>query len=140
MLMDKLFEVGVNGKMWRLLRNWYEGGSCCVKIDGRLSATYSVGRGVKQGSVLSPALFLLVMDLLLRELQASGLGLSINNFYAGGFLHADDVRTLASSKESLEAQVAMVKEFAERNFLKLNVGKCEVVISLEVEVWMFQSV
>ena len=43
-LMDKLFEVGVNGKMWRLLRNWYEGGSCCVKIDGRLSATYSVGR------------------------------------------------------------------------------------------------
>ena len=138
--MDKLFEVGVNGKMWRLLRNWYEGGSCCVKIDGRLSATYSVGRGVKQGSVLSPALFLLVMDLLLRELQASGLGLSINNFYAGGFLHADDVRTLASSKESLEAQVAMVKEFTERNFLKLNVGKCEVVISLEVEVWMFQSV
>ena len=140
MLMDKLFEVRVNGKMWRLLRNWYEGGSCCVKIDGRLSATYSVGRGVKQGSVLSPALFLLVMDLLLRELQASGLGLSINNFYAGGFLHADDVRTLASSKESLEAQVAMVKEFTERNFLKLNVGKCEVVISLEVEVWMFQSV
>ena len=140
MLMDKLFEVRVNGKMWRLLRNWYEGGSCCVKIDGRLSATYSVGRGVKQGSVLSPALFLLVMDLLLRELQASGLGLSINNFYAGGFLHVDDVRTLASSKESLEAQVAMVKEFTERNFLKLNVGKCEVVISLEVEVWMFQSV
>ena len=80
------------------------------------------------------------MDLLLRELQASGLGLSINNFYAGGFLHADDVRTLASSKESLEAQVAMVKEFTERNFLKLNVGKCEVVISLVVEVWMFQSV
>ena len=97
-------------------------------------AVASVGRGVKQGSVLSPALFLLVLDPLLRELQAFGQGLSINNFYAGGFLHADDVRTLASSKESLEAQVAMVKEFAERNFLKLNVGKCEVVI------WMFQSV
>ena len=89
-LMDKLFEVGVNGKMWRLLRYWYEGGSCCIKVDGRLSATYSVGR---RGSVLSTALFLLVLDPLLRELQASGLGLSINNFYAGGFLHVDDVRT-----------------------------------------------
>jgi len=111
-LMDKLFEVGVNGKMWRLLRYWYEGGSCCIKVDGRLSATYSVGR---RGSVLSTALFLLVLDPLLRELQASGLGLSINNFYAGGFLHVDDVRTLASSKELLEAQVTMVKEFAERN-------------------------
>ena len=103
MLMDKLFELGINGKMWHLLRSWYEGGSCCVKIDGRLSATYSVGRGVKQGSVLS---FLLVFDPLMKGLQASGLGLLINNFYAGVFLHADDVRTLASSKESLEAQVA----------------------------------
>ena len=82
---------------------------------------------MKQGSVLSQALFLLVFDSLLRELQASGLGLSINIFYARGFLHTDDVLTLASSKES-EAQVAMVKEFAERKFLKLNVGKCEVVM------------
>ena len=40
----------------------------------------------------------------------------------------DDVRTLASSKESLQARAAMVKEFAKRNFLKLNVGKCEVVM------------
>ena len=69
--------------------------------------TYPVGEGggVKQGSLLSPIL-LLVLDPFLRELQASGLGLSINNFYPGGFLHVDDVRTLASSKESLEAQVA----------------------------------
>ena len=50
------------------------------------------------------------------------------NFYAGGFLHADVVRTLGTSNESLETQVAMVKEFAEWNFLKLNVGKCEVVM------------
>ena len=71
-LMDKLLEVGVNDKTWRLLGNWYEGGSCCVKIDGRLSATYSVGKGVKQGSVLSPALFLLVMDpLLLCSLEVA---------------------------------------------------------------------
>ena len=82
---------------------------------------------MKQGSVLSPALFLLVLDPLLRELQASGLGLFLNN-YAGGFLHADDVRTLATSKESLEAQVALVKKFAEMNFLKLNVDKCEIVM------------
>ena len=41
-------------------------------------------RGVKQGSVLSPALFLLVMDPLLRLLEQSGLSLSVNNFYAGG--------------------------------------------------------
>lgn len=84
-LLEKLYNVGVNGKMWRLLKSWYEGGSCQVKLDGRLSGSYHVERGVKQGSVLSPALFLLVMDPLLRQLQVFGVGLSINNFYVGVF-------------------------------------------------------
>ena len=85
-LLEKLYDVGVNGKMWRLLKSWYEGGSCQVKLDGRLSDSFHVERDVKQGSVLSPALYLLVMDPLLRQLQVSGVGLSINSFYAGGFL------------------------------------------------------
>ena len=63
---------------------------------------------MKQGSVLSPALFLLVMDPLLSQLQSSGLGLSVNKFYAGSFLHADDIRTLATSAGSLEDQVTSV--------------------------------
>ena len=48
-----------------------------------------MGRGVKQGSVLLPAFFLLVMDLVLHQLEPSGLGLSVNQFYAAGFLHVD---------------------------------------------------
>ena len=80
--------------------------------DGMLSEPYPIQRGVKQGSVLSPALFLLVMDPLLRVLEQSGLGLSVNIFYAGGFLHADNIRTLATSTGSVEAQVTMVKDFA----------------------------
>ena len=71
-----------------------------MKLDGR----FPVGRGVKQGSVLSPALFRLVMDPLLRQLQASGLGLTINKYYTGGYMHADDIRTLATSKETLMRQ------------------------------------
>ena len=53
---------------------------------GLLSEPYLIQRCVKQGSVLSPALFLLGMDPLLRVLEQSGLSLSVNNFYAGGFL------------------------------------------------------
>ena len=80
---------------------------------------------MKQGSVLSPTLFLLVMDPLLKQLEVSGLDLSVNNFYAGGFLHADNIRTLATGIDSLNA---LVKKFAENNFLKLNVQKCVVVV------------
>ena len=50
--------------------------SCCcqVKLDGRLSDSFSLERGLKQG---------LVMDPLLRQLQVSGVGLSINLYYHG---------------------------------------------------------
>ena len=77
--------------MWRLLKRWYKGGSCQIKLDGRLLDSYHVVRGVKQGSVLFCDLFLLVIDPLLRQLQLSGVGFSINSFYAGGFLDADDI-------------------------------------------------
>ena len=127
-LLERLFHAGINGRMWRLLKNWYVGGSCQVKLDGRLSDGFLIERGVKQGSVLSPALFLLVMDPLLRQLQASGVGLSVNNFYAGGFLHVDDIRTLATSDVSLRYQINLVKTFADHNLLKLNGSKCEIVL------------
>ena len=45
-LLQKLYDVGVNGKMWRLLKNWYEGGSCWVKVDGMVSGRFVVERGV----------------------------------------------------------------------------------------------
>ena len=60
-LLEKLYDVGVNGKMWRLLKSWYKGGSCQVKVDGKVSDRFMMERGEKQGSVLSPTLFLLIM-------------------------------------------------------------------------------
>ena len=126
MLLDELFSVGVNGKTWRLLRSWYKGAVCHVKIDGCLSKQFVVERGVKQGSILSPTLFLIVMNPLLKQLESSKLGLSTNDYYAGGFVHADDIRTLSSSVESVRAQVEIVKKFANKRHLKLNVDKINV--------------
>ena len=47
-LLEKLYEIGINGNMWRLFKSWYEDGFCCVKKDKRLSASYPVEMGVKQ--------------------------------------------------------------------------------------------
>ena len=87
-----------------------------MRVDGQLSEEYSEQRGVKQGYVLSRALLLLVMDPLLKQLQSTQLGLTVNEFYSARFLHADDIRTLATSEASLQAQVALVNEFTTINF------------------------
>ena len=105
----------------------YEDGKCFVHVDGLSSTPSPVERGVCQGSILSPTLFNIVMDPLLRSLEASGLGLSVNNLYGGAYLHADDIRTLATSVSSLQAQISEVLNFASNNFLQLNPNKCEIV-------------
>ena len=85
-LLDQLYAAGINGKYWRLLKNWYEGAQCRVKTQtGDLSQPFVIERGVKQGSVLSP---ILVMNPLLSSLQQAGISLSVNDFFAGGFLQS----------------------------------------------------
>ena len=98
------------------------------EVEWAQSGKFPVTRGIHQGSVLSPVLFLMVMDPLLQQLEKSALVPSINNLYVWSFLHADDIQTLASSLEVLDAQVSLVQGFAKENFLKLNTQKCEVVV------------
>ena len=86
-----------------------------MKVDGQLSATFTIERGVLQGSVLSLVLFLLVMDPLLREPEESKLGPSISGIYAGAYAHADDIHTIKNSLSSLNQQVHMVQNFAKEN-------------------------
>ena len=126
-LLDRLHSVGVNGKLWRIIRNWYQGWACSVKLDDSYSDTFPILRGVRQGSILSPALFLLVMDPLLKQLEASGVGLCVSSYYVGCFLHVDDIRTIATSVQSLEFRTQEVSKFTTENFLQLNPSKSEIV-------------
>ena len=125
-LLDRLFSIGVNGKTWRIIKNWYEGSSWCVKLEDRLSNDFPIQRGVCQGSVLSPTLFLLVMDPLLKKLESASLGLKINDLFVGGFAHADNIRTITNSTSSLNDQLDAVFSFTSEYFLQLNPSKCEL--------------
>ena len=84
-LLQSLFEAGVNGKAWRLC---YNNLTSVVKSGSTL---FSVSRGVQQGSVLSPTFFLTVMDELLTGLTDTS---TVCGLYLGGAAHTDDVRAM----------------------------------------------
>ena len=56
-----------------------------------LSKQFSVGNGVKQGGVLSPVLFTVYLDNLLKTLKQRNIGCKIGNSYLGVFGYADDL-------------------------------------------------
>ena len=82
-------------------------------------------KGHKKGSVLSPTLFLVVIDLLLRDMPQKCLGLSVHDLYVGSGGHADDIRTAAANKSSLMSQALSVKDFTKKTCLNLNAAKCD---------------
>ena len=97
-------------------------------MDGRTSSAFAIERGVRQGSVLSPALFPIVMNPLLQRMQQLRLGATVHSLYAGIFAHADNIRTITSSKESMELQINQILSFTQESGLTLNPQKCEVVV------------
>ena len=87
---------------------WYTTLKCQVKLNSSVSCHFTLDRGVRQCSVLSPVLFLLMMDLLLKEMERRNLGSSFTSLFLGAAAHADDVRTITSSLQCLEEQVHLV--------------------------------
>ena len=126
-LLQHLYNIGINGKFGRLLKNWYTNSTSSVRVHNQLSETFTVERGVKQGSVLSPTLYLIVMDQLLKQLKEKNYGLSVCQTYAGAAIHAEDLRTTAASSDAMTQQVSVITNFTKNNNLKLNVSKFEVL-------------
>ena len=115
------------GKTWRLIKFWYLHSSASVRSKGLVSVPFQVHRGVKQGSVLSPILFAIVMDDILKDLNNDPSCLSIRGLHVGSAAHADDVRTCNISHESIQAQASAIYNFTIKSSLSLNSSKTEIV-------------
>ena len=126
-LLSHIFKLGVNGKCWRLIKNWYTDTSSVVKVNKSCSDSFPVHRGVKQGSVLSSTLFIAVMDSLLSYLESSGQGLTLLGLNVGNSAHADDVRAASISMSAAQMQGSLINAFCKANSLKLNTDKTELV-------------
>ena len=126
-LLDHLYQAGVNARMWRLIKSWYTNPTSRVCIENHMSDPFVIHRGVRQGSVLSPTLFLVAINPLLKQLVELNKGVSIANVYVGSMVHADDIRSVTNSITEMEVQSEVVQKYAFQNGLKINIAKCELL-------------
>ena len=56
-MLDRLWDIGVRGRMWRIVRNLYQGNRSRVVVNGQKSDFFPIDQGVAQGDPLSPTLY-----------------------------------------------------------------------------------
>ena len=107
-----------------LLRNLYAGQEATVRTGYGTTDWFQIGKGVRQGSILSPCLFNLYMEYITRNtgLEEAQAGSKIGGRNINNLRYADDTTLMAESKE-LKSLLMKVKEESEKVGLKLNIQK-----------------
>ena len=114
-LWNVLEEYEVKGRLLRAIQALYDGGMACVKVGACKSEMFNVCKGVRQGCTLSPWLFNVFIDKVVREAKRdfeSGMKLSTGKL--GVLLFADDMVLMSDIAEGLESNLKVMSQVLSR--------------------------
>jgi len=128
-LWAKLWDIGIQGRIWRYLFNFYQESESRIKLNEGYTEWFSPGQGVLQGDVASPLLYSVFISGVVHEINKLNLGVEINPCRkAAIFLWADDICLLAPDETQLQTLMDTLSEYANKWRFKVNPAKCNVVI------------
>ena len=129
-----LQERGILDHIACLLRNLYAGQEATVRTGHETTDWFQIGKGVHQGCMLSPSLFNLYAEYIMRNagLDEAQTGIKIARRNINNLRCADDTTLMAESKEELKSLLMRVKEESEKAGLKLNIQKPKIMAASHI--------
>ena len=115
--------MGISDHLTCLLRNLHAGEEATFGTEHRTIDWFQIGKGVHQGCILSPCLFNLYAEDIMRNvgLDEAQDGIKIAGRNINNLRYADDTTLMAESEEELKSLLMKVKEESEKVGLKLNI-------------------
>ena len=123
-----LKEMGIPDHLTGLLRNLYVGQVATVRTGHGTTDWFQIGKGIRQGCILSPCLFHLYAEYIMRNagLDEAQAGIKISGRNINNLRYADDTTLMAESKDL--KSFLKVKEESEKVGLKLNIQKTKIMV------------
>ena len=136
-LWNILKEMGIQDHLTCLLRNVYAGQETIVRSGHGPTDWFQIGKGVHQGYILSPCLFNLYAEYIMRNsgLEEAQAGIKISGRNINKLRYADDTTLMAESEEELKSFLMKVKKESEKVGLKLDIQKTKIMISGPIISW-----
>ena len=132
--------MGIPDHLTHLLRNLYAGQEATVRTGQGTTDWFEIGKGVHQGCILSPCLFNLYAEYIMRiaGLEEAQAGMKIAGRNINNLRYADDTTLMAESEE-LKSLLMKVKEESEKVGLKLNIQKTKIMASVPITSWQIDG-
>jgi hypothetical protein len=125
-LFGVLSEYGINGSLLGAIKSIYSGSKAAVRIDGEISEAFEVNEGVRQGCCLSPLLFIIFMDKIIKQANLQG-NVEIGEVIMKILAYADDLTLLADNADDLQRGIDCLNVACEEYGMKISVGKTKVM-------------
>ena len=127
-MLSIVWERGLRGKVWRILRNLCNNLHASVKTRFGPTRDFSMEIGGRQGSRITGRLFSKMMDVLSEELQPTGMGFHLSEeLRLVVLLWVDDVLSFAIGEEEQEEILKKIDEFALKHKLQWGHSKCNIM-------------
>src|SRR5574339_637981 len=123
--------MGIPDHLTCLLRNLYAGQEAIVRTGHGTTDCFQIGKGVRQGCILSLCLFNLYAEYIMRNagLEEAQAGIKIAGRNINNLRYADDTTLMTESEEELKTLWMKVKEESEKVGLKLRIQKTNIMAS-----------
>ena len=133
--------MGIPEHLTCLLRNLYAGQKATVRTGHGTTDWFQIGKGVHQGYILSPCLFHLYAEYIMRNtgLEEAQAGIKIAGRNNNSLRYADNTTLMAESEEEQKSLLMKVKEETKKVGLKLNIQKTKIVASGPITSWQIDG-
>ena len=136
-----LKDMGIPDHLICLLRNLYAGQEATVRTGHGTTDWFQIGKGVPQGCILSPCLFNLYAEYIMRNagLDEAQAEIKISRRNINNLRYTDHITLMTKIEEELKSHLMKVKEESEKVGLKLNIQKTKIMASGPITSRIFHS-